>query len=211
MTRLSNYLASMQDRDKRCRFQNAPCRLHIIISAHATDSPLSRPNAQIKRLDKMSSLVAGLTYPMRAAPYDAAAETVAVAATGRFGRLLRNRADAARRGLNLGNRGLDRLESFLRDVGVKLADLRRLRHKAFVGDLRIFRLDPDRVVERLGAKKLLKIGRTGLERTLGIIRRLRSNRLQALGERGRHGAHRFELLFAKFLKVLKIRRHSLLL
>src|SRR5580698_3839830 len=132
-------------------------------------------------------------------------------ACGPTGVLLNGRCHAARSRLHLGNRALDRLEGFLGEVGIKLADLARLGDKAFISDLGIFRLDLNRVVERLGADKLLEVGRARLERALGIIRGFRSDRLEALREGGRDRAHSFKLLFAEFLEIIKIRRHSLLL
>src|SRR5215203_3064783 len=59
-----------------------------------------------------------------------------------------------RRGLR--HVSLERLVSLFGEIGIKLADLGRLRDEAFVGRLGVVGLDLDGLVDRLGAEKLFQ-------------------------------------------------------
>ena len=61
-------------------------------------------------------------------------------------------------GLNLGNRGFDRLESLFGEVGIELARFRYISNELLEKRLGIFGLNLNRVLKRLCAKQLFENG-----------------------------------------------------
>ena len=113
--------------------------------------------------------------------------------------------------LELGEGGLDRLDRFLGDGLVELAELGRLGDEAFVGRLGEFRLKRDRLVQLLHADQLLDEGGAFLEGLLGIVASFGGDRLEALGDFLQGGRGGFELLFAELLERFEIISHGRIL
>src|SRR6476659_1774240 len=101
----------------------------------------------------------------------------------------------------------ERLVGLLREVGVELAELGRLRDEAFVGALHVFALHLDRLLQRLGAEQLLERGAAVLEALLRVVGEFGRDRLPAL----RHGAELLHgdvhVVFSELLNVFEILEH----
>src|SRR6202040_2982635 len=86
-------------------------------------------------------------------------------------------------GLTGGESGLDRLESFGRQLHEQLIDLADLRDETLIGGLGEIGLDLDRRLRRFGAHQLFHHSGALRERLLGVVRRLDGDFLQALRHR----------------------------
>jgi hypothetical protein len=107
-------------------------------------------------------------------------------------------------GLNLGNRGFDRLENLFGKVGIKFARFRYIPNELLEKRLGEFGLNLKGALERLGAEQLFEEGGTVLERLFRILARFGGDRLLALGKRRRRSGHHLELLFAVFLEIIEL-------
>src|SRR6266567_821618 len=102
---------------------------------------------------------------------------------------------------------LERLVSLSGEVGVKLAELGRLRHEALIRASRIVALHLDRLFERLRADQFLGCSRGLLEHRLRVVREFDRDRLQALRERAQRSHRRVHVVFAELLNVIDILDH----
>src|SRR5712691_880686 len=93
------------------------------------------------------------------------------------------------------------------EICVQFPHLGCLGDKALVGGLRISGLDLDCFFERFGAEQFLQRRRAFLERPLGVVRSLGSNRLDPFRHVAPHPHRRVHMLFAIFLHVVEILQH----
>src|SRR5215475_11827041 len=129
---------------------------------------------------------------------------------GLCGRALhRRRNDALLYRGDLPELALERLVGLPGEVGIKLAELGRLRHKALVGALGVVGLHLDRLFERLRANEFLGRGGALLEHLLGIVRDLVRDRLQSLRKRAKRLQRRIHVVLTQLLDLVDIPNHVL--
>src|SRR5262245_17067338 len=127
---------------------------------------------------------------------------------GLCGRALhRRRNDALLHRGDLPELALERLVGLPGEVGIKLAELGRFRHKALIGALGIVGLHLDRLFERLRANEFLGRGGALLEHLLGIVRDLDRDRLQTLRKRAERPQRRIHIVLTQLLHLVDIPDH----
>src|SRR5262249_20101662 len=129
---------------------------------------------------------------------------------GSCGRALhRRRGDALLHRGDFPELALERLVGLPGEVGIKLAELGRLRHEALIGALGVVGLHLDRLFERLRANEFLGRGGALLEHLLGVIGDLDRDRLQALGKRAERLQRRIHIVLTELLDLVDIPDHVL--
>src|SRR5215467_5750577 len=129
---------------------------------------------------------------------------------GSCGRALhRRRSDALLHRGDFPELALERLVGLPGEVGIKLAELGRFRHKALIRALGVIGLHLDRLFERLRADEFL--GRSGalLEYLLGVVGDLDRDRLQTLRKRAERLQRRIHVVLTELLDLVDIPDHVL--